>query len=73
MSSTAVDRELTHAAADLTPVFEHQQGKDGAAELDAGAPLSFLRNGRHSRSILHQVAVTWQITKVRPLVLGAFP
>ena len=40
---SAVDGELIHAAADLTPVFEHDQGQDGAAELDARAPLSFFR------------------------------
>jgi hypothetical protein len=36
----AVDGELIHAAADLTPVFEHNQGKDGAAEVDARAPFA---------------------------------
>ena len=68
----SVDRDLIHARADLTSVFEQHQGKDGPAKLDARASLSFLRDGGggHSRSILHQVTVTGQITKVRPMGFG---
>src|SRR5208282_912391 len=46
----AVDRELIHAATDLTSVFEQHQSEDGAAELDARASWSFLHGdgGGHS-------------------------
>ena len=50
----AVDGQLIHATADLTPVFEQHQSKDGTAELDARAPVSLLGNGRHSASIVPQ-------------------
>ncbi len=42
---SAVERKLAQAAADLTPVFEQHQGKDGPAELNAQFSLPFLRDG----------------------------
>src|ERR1700738_3545233 len=68
----AVDRELIHAATNLTPVFKQHQRKNRAAELDARSPWSFRSDGSggHSRSILHQSASPGQITKVRLPGLG---
>src|SRR5208337_1633532 len=73
---SSVDGELIHASPKLASVFEQHQSEDGAAELDARAPWSFLLHaggGGHSPASIAPRGRGRADYESQPSVLAAFP